>query len=127
MLSDIFTQQARAHFQGDGQDPVVVAALGQRIDALASAPELAARLTAWVELIGWLRSAPGATERDADGLLHGPALARWRMLFDFLDASPAAQCRRRSAAGCSPCSPRRSRPRSRVWAHRCSSPGCCPG
>ena len=91
MLADIFTQQIQAHFRDKGEDPIAVAGLGHCVDALASATDLTGRLAAWVALIEWARIGPGASTLDADGMLHGPALRRWHMLFDYLDASPAAR------------------------------------
>ena len=91
MLSDVFTQQVHAHFRDRGEDAFAVAGLGRCVDALASATDLSARLSAWVALIEWARTGQGPSTLDGEGMLQGTALRRWHMLFDFLDVSPAAR------------------------------------
>jgi site-specific recombinase len=63
------------------------------VGRVIAADGLGHRLSAWVNLIDWARSGPGAGEMDDTGALSPRAIRRWILLLDFLDAHPDVRAR----------------------------------
>src|SRR5262245_47557436 len=63
------------------------------LDRVIAADNLEHRLSAWVQLIEWARSGPGAGELDNSGSLSQRAVRRWTLLLDFLDRHPQVRAR----------------------------------
>jgi site-specific recombinase len=63
------------------------------LSRLIAADSLGHRLSAWVELLDWARSGPGAHELTQTGTLSPRGIRRWTVLLDFLDAQPEVRAR----------------------------------
>ena len=69
-------------------DRELLAGASMALDRLVAADSLEHRLAAWVELVDWARSGPGAGELDDRGTLSSRGVRRWTLLLDFLDSHP---------------------------------------
>ena len=63
------------------------------LERVIVADSLGHRLSAWVELIDWARSGPGAGELDDAGTLSPRGIRRWSLLLGFLDAHSDVRAR----------------------------------
>ena len=74
-------------------DRELLAGASAALDRIILADSLAHRLAAWVDLIDWARSGPGAGELDDTGALSPRGIRRWTLLLDFLDSHPDVRSR----------------------------------
>jgi site-specific recombinase len=78
-------------------DRELLADASTAVDRVIAADSLGHRLSAWVNLIDWARSGPGAGEVAGTGALSSRAIRRWTLLLDFLDAQPDVRARLQEA------------------------------
>ncbi|HTS52502.1 MAG TPA: hypothetical protein VMH26_04445 [Burkholderiales bacterium] len=74
-------------------DRVLLAHASARLRTLIEADGLGRQLSAWVDLIDWARSGPGAHELDKGGALSPRGIRRWTLLLDLLDRQPDLRAR----------------------------------
>ena len=74
-------------------DRDLLAQAAAALDRVIIAGSLGQRLSAWVELIDWARSGPGAGELDDTGVLSPRGIRRWTLLLGFLDAHSDVRAR----------------------------------
>src|SRR4249920_2208937 len=87
------TPDASRRFLRHESDRELLAAGSAALDRITLADSLVHRLAAWVDLIDWARSGPGAGELDDTGALSPRGIRRWTLLLDFLDAHPEMRAR----------------------------------